>query len=115
MKTLIYYATIIGMPICLTGCAATKWLIDNEEAAKAAGDTAQNVGGPAGYILSGALGLAVAGAKWYEQKGTTKDIVEAVQKSKDELPAEAKQLMRDLLNAHMPSKAKKVIKTIKKK
>lgn len=102
-------------PLFLGGCKTAEWLVENEEAIKASSETAESVGGPIGYIISAAAGLTVAGAKWYQDKSKTKELIEAVQKAKNELPPESKKLLKDQLNVHMPSKVKKMVKSIKGK
>jgi len=110
MKYLVLFITLATT----TGCAVTQWLVENEGAVDAAGD-ATGAAGPYGAIVGLALTTAVGAAKWWEGKAETKEVVGAFQKAKKELSPEAKKILVDGLDKHMPSKIKKLVAKVKKK
>lgn len=108
MKKLLYLS-----PLFLVGCAATKWLVDNQESIEQGSDAAGGFG-PYGAI-AGLIGTSAVGfAKWYEHKSSARDVIASVQQAKDELPEESKKLLRDGLHKYTPSKIKKYIGKVKK-
>lgn len=111
MKKWVY---LIPASWVLSGCAVTQWMVENEGAIDGAADTAGGFG-PYGAIASLVMSNALTAAKWYEGKKTTKEVIKSVQKSKDELPPEAKKLLKDALVKHTPSKIKDVVAKVKKK
>ena len=103
---------LILVPSLLTGCAVTKWIVENEDAIAGSTDAAESFG-PYGAIV-GLLGTsAIAAAKWYEHKGSTKDLIEALQKAKADLDPKAKKLLVDGLAKHTPDKVKRLVKKVK--
>lgn len=95
-----------------TGCALTKWIVGNADTIQAHSEAAEGLG-PYGAIV-GLIGTSVvAGAKWWEHKSTTKQLVQAVQKSKADLDPKAKALLKDGFDKHMPSKVKNVVAKVK--
>jgi len=112
--TFIKRTAMIFAPLALTGCAVTKWVVDNKEAFESAGDTAEGFG-PYGAIASLAITTAIGISKWVEHKSTTKELVGVMQKAKTDLDPKAKKILVDNLHKHMPSKLKKVVSKIKGK
>ncbi len=110
MKKIIYLIPTL----MLMGCAVTEWVAGNQGLIEGSGEAAEGFG-PWGYVASGALGLAVTAAKWYEHKNSAKDVIEAVQKAKQELPPESKKKLAEALHRHMPSKVKKYVSKVKKR
>ena len=96
----------------MSGCAFSKFILDNEEAIAGGADVAEGLG-PYGAI-AGLVGTTlVAGAKWWEHKSTTKELVKSVQKAKADLDPKAKEILKDSFEKHMPSKVKNVVAKIK--
>jgi len=100
--------------LLLSGCALADMVLQNKKVLDEAGDIAEGFG-PAGYLISGGLGLAVSLSKWYKHKGTAEELISVVQKAKAELPPESKKIFTDALHKHMASKVKKYVSDIKKK
>ncbi len=98
----------------LSGCAAMEWIVSNADSIEKGGDTAEGFGAY-GVIASLVASNVVSVAKWWEGKKTTKDLVSAVQKSKKDLTPEAKKILTDGFDKHMPSKVKAIVSKIKKK
>lgn len=103
---------VLLSPLALTGCVATEWILQNQEAIEGAGDTASGFG-PYGAIASLAVTSIVGLSKWVEHKSTTKDLVNSVQKAKGKLDPKAKAILADNLHKYTPSKVKKVVSKIK--
>lgn len=114
MKIIKRIAALALPTYLLTGCAVTEWLVTNADAIEKGGDTAEGFGAY-GIIASLVASNVVSAAKWYENKATTKEVITAVQKSKNELDEDAKKVLVDAFNTHTPSKIKKVIAKVKKK
>lgn len=112
--TFIKRTAIIFAPLMLTGCALTKWVVDNQQSIEGAGDTAEGFG-PYGAIASLAITTAVGLAKWVEHKSTTKELVQVMQKAKKDLDPEAKKVLVKAFDTHMPTKLKKIVAKIKGK
>lgn len=109
MKRLLYLS-----PLFLAGCAATKWLVDNQDPINSGSEGAEAFG-PYGAIAGLVATSAVGFAKWYEHKASAKEIVTSVQKAKSELPPESKVILKDALHKYTPSKVQKYIGKIKKR
>ncbi len=111
MKKSLFF--ILGS-IYLTGCAVTEWIVNNAETIETGSDAAEGFG-PYGALV-GLAGTTVVGfAKWWEHKASAKDVIEATQKAKSELPEESIEILRDAYAKHMPSKAKKYVAAVKKR
>jgi len=105
---------LLFAPLALSGCALTKWIVENGDTISSTGDAAENFG-PYGAI-AGLIGTTVvAGAKWWEHKATNKETIKSVQKGIDSLDEDAKAVFKEQVHKHMPSKVKKIIAKVKKK
>ncbi len=102
-------------PLVLTGCWLTEKIVESEEVLNKVVETANDVGGPYGALLGLGITSVVGAAKWWEHKAKARDVIAAVQKSKDELPQDAKDILKKALNTHTPSVVKKYIAKVKQK
>ena len=110
--TIVKGLSLVTATGLMTGCALSKWIVGNADTIQAHSEAAEGFG-PYGAVV-GLIGTTVvAGAKWWEHKSTTKQLVQSVEKAKKELDPKAKLMLKDSFDKHMPSKVKDVVAKVK--
>ncbi len=107
-------ALLILPALTLTGCWATKWIVDNEETIAGAANQAEGMG-PYGAIAGLGLTTVLGISKWWEHKQTGKDLIKSVEKAKQDLPEASRKILHDGLQKNMPSKVRKLVSKVRKK
>lgn len=114
MKT-IKRIILLAVPVGLSGCVITEWLVSSGDAIESGAAVVAEVGGPTGSIIGLSTLAIVAAAKWWEGKRTIKSLVTATQKVRDNATPKQKQASSDIYEEELSDKVKKIVEKVKKK